>query len=128
MLNHDPENAPNPKDWLELDKQQRLRMIELYLDREGGYGGSLQRQASIHAIVETQLAESITPVKAAFMRLRDNGVSRHEAVRTIGSILADCMPQAVRSGDVGAALNKEYLAKLEVLTADTRLERSREKS
>ncbi|MEX2496992.1 MAG: hypothetical protein WD448_12935 [Woeseia sp.] len=127
MPNYDPDHAPNPQQWLQLEGQERTRIIAEYLDRHGGYGGSLQRQAHLQALVETQLAEGVTPVKGAFMRLRDNGLNRHEAIRALASVLGRCMPEVLNSEDTDAPPDKTYLAQLETLTADSAYERRRAK-
>lgn len=127
MLNYDPNSTPNPQQWLQLDGHDRTRIVEEYLDRNGGYGGSLQLQARLQALVETQLAEGLTPVKAAFMHLRDNGLNRHECIRALASILGRCMPEAPQSDTADVPPNKTYLAQLETLTSDSAFVRRRPK-
>ena len=118
MQAYDPDKAPDPGDWLALDPAERTRMVADYYAREGGYGGSLDVHAQVHATIETQLAEQVTPVKAAFMRLRDNGLSRHEAIRAIGSVLARRIRRIDDPQDLTSAANREYFSALEMLTAD----------
>lgn len=117
-MEYDPDNPPDPGAWLALDEAERKRLIEQYYEREGGYGGSLEVHARVHEIIETQLAEGVTPVKAAFVRLRDNGLSRHEAIRAIGSVLATRIRRIEDPEDLTSAPNRDYFHALEVLTAD----------
>lgn len=119
MKDYDPGNPPDPEEWLALAPEERCRLVEDYYARAGGYGGSLEVHARVHATIETQLAEQVTPVKAAFVRLRDNGLSRHEAVRAIGSVLARRIRRIEHPEDLGSAANREYFSALETLTADT---------
>lgn len=119
MQAYDPENAPDPDAWLALEPGERRRLVEEYYARAGGYGGSLAVHARVHATIETQLAEQVTPVKAAFRRLRDNGLSRQEALRAIGSVLARRIRRIEDPEDLASAENREYFSALEMLTADT---------
>lgn len=118
MNEYDPATPPDPRKWLALDDAERIRLVERYYEREGGYGGSLEVHARVHATIETQLAEQVTPVKAAFMRLRDNGLGRHEALRAMGSVLARRIRKIDDPEDLTSAANREYFSALETLTAD----------
>lgn len=60
MQSYDPDQAPNPKEWLALGADERIRLVERYYASEGGYGGSLDVHARVHATIETQLAETVT--------------------------------------------------------------------
>lgn len=117
-MEYDPANPPDPQAWLALGEEERTRLIEEYYRREGGYGGSLEVHARVHEIIETQLAEQVTPVKAAFVRLRDNGLSRKEAIRAIGSVLATRIRRIEDPEDLTSAPNRDYFSALEALTAD----------
>ncbi|HET6629727.1 MAG TPA: hypothetical protein VFG91_08120 [Woeseiaceae bacterium] len=117
-MEYDPEKAPDPRAWLALGEEERTRLIEHYYERAGGYGGSLEVHAKVHEIIETQLAERVTPVKAAFVRLRDNGLSRQEAIRAIGSVLAPRIRRIEDPEDLTSAPNRDYFSALEALTAD----------
>ncbi|HEX2140350.1 MAG TPA: hypothetical protein VHG33_11635 [Woeseiaceae bacterium] len=117
-MEYHPDNPPDPRAWLALDEEERKRLIEQYYEREGGYGGSLEVHAKVHEIIETQLAERVTPVKAAFVRLRDNGLSRQDAIRAIGSVLATRIRRIEDPADLTSAPNRDYFSALEALTAD----------
>lgn len=119
MQDYDPDKAPNPDEWLALGRQERIRLVERYYSGAGGYGGSLGIHAQVIATIETQLADKITPVKAAFMRLRDNGLGRHEAIRAIGTVLAGHIRKIKDPEDLESDANRAYFAELESLTTDT---------
>lgn len=117
-MEYDPATPPDPREWLALGEDERTRLIEEYYRREGGIGGSVAVLAKVHEIIETQLAEQVTPVKAAFVRLRDNGLSRQEAIRAIGSVLATRIRRIDNPEDLTSAPNRDYFSALEALTAD----------
>ncbi len=117
-MQYDPDTPPDPRAWLALGEQERTRLIREYYERAGGYGGSLDVHARVHEVIETQLAEQVTPVKAAFVRLRDNGLSRQEALRAIGSVLATRILRIEDPEDLTSAANRDYFSALEALTAD----------
>ena len=117
-MEYDPATPPDPREWLALGEEERTRLIEDYYRREGGIGGSPEVLARVHEIIETQLAEQVTPVKAAFVRLRDNGLSRQEAIRAIGSVLATRIRRIENPEDLTSPPNRDYFSALEALTAD----------
>ena len=117
-MEYDPATPPDPREWLALGEDERTRLIEEYYRREGGIGGSVAVLARVHEIIETQLAEQVTPVKAAFVRLRDNGLSRQEAIRAIGSVLATRIRRIDNPEDLTSAPSRDYFSALEALTAD----------
>jgi hypothetical protein len=57
MRKYDPDKAPNPREWLALDEQERMNLVKRYHRREGDYGESLELHTAFHTVVETQLAE-----------------------------------------------------------------------
>ncbi len=118
VVQYDPDIPPDPRQWLALEEAERTRLIAEYYEREGGYGGSLEAHARVHEIIETQLAERVPPVKAAYVRLRDNGLGRQEALRAIGSVLATRILRIDDPEDLSSAPNRDYFSALEALTAD----------
>ena len=120
MRKYDPDKAPNPREWLALDEQQRMDPVERYHQREGGYGESLNLHTVFHTVVETQLAEKHAPVKAAYLRLRKGGVNRHEAIHAIGSVLAEHVWEVGMNEDkLRPDPNEAYLAALDELTVES---------
>lgn len=88
---YDPLFAPDPGEWLEMDEGERQLMVEAYVSEyEGGIEGA-SLHASIHVLVENQIALGAfeSPTGPAMERLIEKGLSRHEAIHAIGSILAE---------------------------------------
>jgi len=115
MRRYDPKNTPDPTEWLALDEDQRTSMVERFHKRRGEYGESLKMHSIMHALVETQLAEEAEPVKDAFLRLRQDGLNRHDTIHAIGSVLAEYVWEILSEDGVTAA-NEEYFDRLSQLT------------
>lgn len=89
---YDPEVGPDPKEWLALDEGERIELVERYhRDARVPLAKSARRpHAVIHTIVENQLAlEDQASVRETLSRLMGEGLTRHEAVHAIGSVLAE---------------------------------------
>jgi hypothetical protein len=75
--------APNRDVWLATDEQERIdavlkshRLARIELPNK-------QLHASVHSIVENQLAEKVASVVEAMPRLMKEGLTRHEAVHAL---------------------------------------------
>jgi hypothetical protein len=86
---YDPDQTPNPKEWLALDEQIRLGLVEDYHHQKRIKLPSLTAHAAFHGIVENQLAENFEPAVRAMTRLTMEGLTRHEAVHAIASVVAE---------------------------------------
>ena len=68
-----------------------------------------------HAIVENQIAlGEETPAKATAERLMSEGISRHEAIHAIGSVLSGVMSEATKGQTLYS--QESYFRELEELT------------
>jgi hypothetical protein len=119
MRKYDPDKAPNPREWLALDEQERMNLVKRYHRQEGDYGESLDMHTVFHTVVETQLAEKHAPVKAAYLRLRKGGLNRHEAIHAIGSVLAEHVWGVVNEDKLEPDANEAYFAALDELTVES---------
>ena len=120
-MRYDPEVAPISADWLALDEMQRIRLVESHHQALGVRLPNLTLHATIHVVVENQLAEGLGPVVRALARLTNEGLSRHDAVHAIGSMVAAHLyelmkrPDAPSAGDAQARLE----AAVDRLTAES---------
>jgi hypothetical protein len=121
MQRYDPLHAPDPKEWNELDEQERIQVVEQYHRRARIPLPNAKAHAVFHAVVETQIAlGDELPVRRTLQRLMSEGLDRHDAIHAIGSILAQHMfdmvstPEAISKADP----NDAYYAALERLTAE----------
>jgi len=89
VKHYDPEVTPNPAEWLALDEQQRLELAEMHHKAARIKLPSIKAHAVFHVIVENQIAEGLQPTIRAMDRLQKEGLSRHDAVHAIGSVVAE---------------------------------------
>ena len=119
MDRYDPEIAPDASDWLALDEDERLILVEEYhRDARIALPKAARRlHATIHAVVENQVALDDEPVVRALARLRKEGLSRHDAVHAIGSVVAEQIYDLLKLKDAPEAARIRYYAAIERLTA-----------
>jgi hypothetical protein len=119
MDRYDPEVAPDPTGWLTLDESERMLLVERY-HREARIDlpkGARRLHATFHVIVENQLATLDEPVVRALVRLMKEGLSRHDAVHAVGSIVAEQIYDLVKLKDTPETSRARYYAAIERLTA-----------
>lgn len=118
MAKYDPLLAPEPAAWLALDEQERMDLIEEYHVRQRIQLPNAKIHATIHAIVENQIAEGeALPVREKARRLMAQGLDRHDAIHAIGSVVTRHLSDVV-SGKVGGPdPNQRYFSALRRLTA-----------
>jgi hypothetical protein len=75
--------------------------------------------ASMHVIVENQLASGDEPVIRALARLMREGSSRHDAIHALGSIVAEEIHGLLSQERPADAARARYYAAIERLTAAT---------
>lgn len=121
MYRYDPEVAPPAEGWLALDEGERIQLIEDYhRDVRADIPRAARRlHASIHTVVENQLALNDEPVVRAFTRLRKEGLSRHDAVHAIGSVVAEWLYDRKKEQHTPDSARAHYYAAVERLTAAT---------
>lgn len=119
MDRYDPEVAPDREGWLSVDELERILLVEAY-HRDARVDLPKQSRrihASIHVAVENQLAENDEPVVRALARLMREGLSRHDAVHAIGSVVAESIYGALNQTETKETLRPRYYAAIERLTA-----------
>ena len=121
MERYDPEIAPTGEDWLGIDEGERLLLVEEYhRDARIPMPQRARRlHASMHVIVENQLASNDEPVVRALARLMKESLSRHDAVHAIGSVVAEEIYDLLNQEDTSDTVRTRYYAAIERLTAAT---------
>lgn len=120
MQPYDPEQPPNPQQWLALDEQLRIEAAEEYHRVAGISVPNRRAHAVFHAIVENQIAENLEPVVRAMARLTTEGLSRHDAIHAIAAVLAEHLHELFNAKAGENKTTANYLAALEKLTAKRR--------
>lgn len=121
MDRYDPEEAPITEEWLALDESERILLAEGYhRDARIDLPKTARRlHASIHVVVENQLALNDEPVVRALARLMKEGLSRHDAVHAIGTAVAEEIYDLLKVHDAPDTARTRYYAAIERLTAAT---------
>jgi hypothetical protein len=114
---YDPSQAPDPTEWLELDEQERILLVEQYHRRPRVDLPNVKLHATIHVIVENQLASRDEPVVRALAHLMKERLSRHDAVHAIGSVVAEQIYDLLKLKDAPETSRTRYYAAIERLTA-----------
>ncbi len=99
-MGYDPDVDPDPAHWLALEEAERLRQAKDYHRRHDPLLVEPEIHAVVHVVIENQIAMGKeTPVERALERLMSEGLTRHEAVHALGSVLTEMI--------IGAANDKE---------------------
>jgi hypothetical protein len=119
METYDPGTAPDPDEWLALDEGERIHRIASYHRRAKVRLPNVQIHAALHSVVENQLAEGLQTVRETVERLQSEGLSRHDALHAVGSVLVNSL-HALLQEDAQAQFEVEaYFQELRSLTAET---------
>ena len=118
MKHYDPETAPDPTEWLQLDEQRRIDLVERHHRAARIKLPNVAVHAVFHAIVENQIAEGLEPVLRAMKRLSAEGLSRHDALHAVASVVAEHLFEAMHTKDetFANAAQAQYNAAIERLT------------
>jgi hypothetical protein len=127
MKTYNPDQAVDPLEWNALDEGERQYLVERYHRKKRIKMPNSRVHAVFHVIVENQVALGAEiPAQKTLERLMREGLSRHDAVHAIGSVLAgrifDLMKHKVKDQDVNAI----YYRQLEELTAESWLNSANE--
>ncbi|PYR55275.1 MAG: hypothetical protein DMF91_24730 [Acidobacteria bacterium] len=118
MDSYDPDRSRAAADWLELDEGERIELVSSYHRRKKIRLPNAQLHAVIHVIVENQLALGEQVVVETLARLQREGLSRHDALHAIGSVLAgDVYELMQESSEPTGDIYRQYLERLQKLTA-----------
>jgi hypothetical protein len=121
MDHYDPHQAPEPKEWLAMDEDERIDLAEQYHRQARIRLPNVTAHAVMHAVIENQIAlGDEIPVRRTLQRLMSEGLDRHDALHAIGSVLAGHMHDLVSrpKAPSDANPNDAYYAALERLTAE----------
>jgi hypothetical protein len=117
MASYDPDQRL-PAGWLDTDEGERIELVASYHRRRNVSLPDAQLHAVIHVVVENQLALGEPVVVETLARLQREGLSRHDALHAIGSVLAPNLYELMQEGtDATGETYRRYLDGLQTLTA-----------
>ena len=114
---YDPDKAPTSAEWLATDEGERVELVSAYHSRKNIRTPNLQLHAVFHVVVENQIALGEAVVADTLARLQREGLSRHDALHAIGSVLAEDIYELLREQDQAGELYQRDLDGLRKLTA-----------
>jgi Domain of unknown function (DUF1841) len=118
MDSYDPDASPPSVDWLQMDEGERIELVSSYHRQKKIRLPNAQLHAVIHVVVENQLALGEEEVRQTLARLQNEGLSRHDALHAIGSVLAADLYQLMQeSSEATDDVYRRYLERLQRLTA-----------
>jgi hypothetical protein len=118
MNSYDPDTPRNSADWLQTDEGERIELVSSYHRRKKVHLPNAQLHAVIHVVVENQLALGEDVVIETLARLQSEGLSRHDALHAIGSVLAADLYELMQaSSEATGDAHRRYLDRLQKLTA-----------
>ena len=116
---YDPDRAIDALEWNTLDEDERQCLVERYDRKKRIKMPNSGVHAVFHVIVENQVALGTEiPAQKTLERLIREGLSRHDAVHAIGSVLAGHMFDLMKHGTKDQDVNASYYRHLEELTAE----------
>ena len=113
---YDPEKTPDSIEWLELDEDARIDLVQAYHADANIELPDAMLHAAIHVVVENQLALDVDPVSDTLERLQRQGLDRHEAIHAVGAVLSEDIASLLGGGQ-GQWNHNRYESRLNKLTA-----------
>lgn len=116
MDSYDPDSASR-SDWLETDEGERIELVSSYHRAKKIRLPNAQLHAVIHVVVENQLALGEQAVVETLARLQREGLTRHDALHAIGSVLASDLYELMQETAATGEVYHRYRERLQALTA-----------
>ncbi|HEY5281600.1 MAG TPA: hypothetical protein VIM14_02320, partial [Polyangia bacterium] len=99
MERYDPADAPIPDEWLALDEGERIDLVGRFHRGARIPLPNLLAHAAFHVAVENQLAlPDQVLVRDTLQRLIREGLSRHDAIHAVASVLAVRVHELLQPG------------------------------
>jgi hypothetical protein len=117
---YDPDKPPKPSEWLAIGEHERIRLAQNFHVAARIKLPDPKAHALYHAIVENQIAQGYGPSCRAIERLQREGLSRHDAIHAIASVVAEVTFEQIREPQTSASGNesqRKMNAKIDALTA-----------
>ena len=119
MKYYNPDEPLNESEWLDLDDEERRRLVSNFHESSGEEfqdDGALTMHSYMHVFVENQIATNVDLVPETVTKLVRQGLSRHEALHAISAIIVEDIFD-MSKGTKSEFCPKKYRRKLEKITA-----------
>ena len=118
MKTYDPEVRPSAAAWLAIDEAERIALVESFHRQHRIRVPRLTLHATIHVVVENQIALGEAAVIEALARLQAEGLTRHDAMHAVGTVLTGQIYELLKSPSAETSdPNAPYFDRLRRLTA-----------
>ncbi len=117
MLQYDAETFSPNQEWLALDEMERMIVVMEYHKRLKINMPNARLHAIAHVVVENQLDEGLEPVKEKLAELIRDGLSRHDAIHAIGTVVMAQTYDMLKNGKTDDQPVLAYYDRLKKLTA-----------
>ena len=119
MERYDPNKSIDAEEWMALDEGERQYLVEQYHRKKRIKMPNVRMHAMFHVVAENQIAiGDEIPAERTHARLMREGLSRHDAVHAIDSVVASHIFNLIKHGPTSKDSNADYYRKLEELTAE----------
>lgn len=117
MRSYNPDKAPDPDEWLEMDESERISLVESYHRRNRIHLPNVLLHSTVQVIVENQLAMKDPVVTENLGRLQKEGLSRHDAIHAIAGVQTERLFRIMKgnkpeSPEVESEIYEKQLRKL----------------
>src|SRR5213593_4719486 len=111
---YNPEGPIDAQKWLKIDESERLYLVQQYYRKKRVRLPNARLHAVIHVVVENQVALGAEiPVGGTLSGLMGEGLSLHDAIRGIGTILAGYFYELMQDGPQSTDANSTYYRELD---------------
>lgn len=119
MTTYDADSGPQGDAWQATAEADRIDLVESYHRRQRIASPQPTLHATIHVVVENQIASGEDVVIEAMARLQREGLTRHESLHAVGTILTEQL-YGLMKGDIapGSDSNSRYRERVKHLSAD----------
>src|SRR5262245_13966466 len=99
MNRYDPDQTVDPQEWMSINEAERQTLVEQYHRKKRIKMPDSSKHAMFHVVVENQIAlGDDIPAKKTLARLMREGLSRHDAVHAIASVVASHLFNLIKHG------------------------------
>jgi hypothetical protein len=118
MGTYNPAKSIDSVEWLDLGEAERIDLVQMFHEEleDEMPDDALSIHATVHVVVENQIAMGVELVPETIAKLTRQGLDRHEAIHAIGAIITEDIFDIV-NGNIQEFSAKKYRRKLEKITA-----------